>query len=404
MQADDTQPRRADVFPPDESALPPDESQFIPGDDDSSGPGCLAWGVVGVFSLGLALVVVLLATFAGWNDGLRTAHSHATETRTADRETQCRLLPTDIAAGRFGLAERRFDDLAQDGDGLPPCAQSYVLAATEAYNASLATATPAITATVPPTATFTPTVVEPAAASPDPTQPAEPQTAPTATDAFDLAGLLDEATLLMNEGDYRGAIRTLDAIQKIDESFRTQEVDTMLFNALTNRANRIRLAGGNLGELVQLVNRAENYGDVAELGFERDVAQIYLDAQSFIDIDYRRAIVLLQQVKNFSPNYRDVNALLVDQYEKYGDAFGFGGEYCRALEQYNAALQIQTPPGLVSKRDTAQQQCTAAQTPAVGGTPAPGTTPATTAPGDGGSNPPGATSTPTIAPIGQPGT
>ncbi len=397
MQADDTQPRRADVFPPDDSDLTP---------DDSSDPGCLAWGVVGVFSLGLALVVVLLATFAGWNDGLRTAHSHATETRIADRDTQCRLLPTDIAAGRFSLAERRFDDLAENEAGLPSCAQEYVLAATEAYNASLATATPGITPTVSPTATSTPTPPEPTAADVQPAQPTQPQTAPTVTSAFDLAGLLDEATLLMNEGNYREAIRTLDAIKQIDDSFRTQEVDMMLFNALTNRANRIRLSGGNLGELVQLVNRAENYGDVAELGFERDVAQIYLDAQSFIDIDYRRAITLLLQVKNFSTNYRDVNALLVDQYEQYGDAFGFGGEYCRALEQYNAALQIQNAPGLVTKRDAAQQQCNAVQTPAAG-TPAPGATQAPATPGDSdtGGNPPGApTPTPTIAPIGQPGT
>jgi hypothetical protein len=115
--------------------------------------------------------------------------------------------------------------------------------------------------------------------------------------------------------------------------------------------------------------------------------------------------VLLQQVRNLAPNYRDVDALLVDQYEQYGDAFGFGGDYCRAVEQYNAALQIQNQQSIISKRDTAQQQCTALTPGAVGGTPAPGSTASPAAPGDGGGSAPGApTPTPTIAPIGQPGT
>lgn len=343
----------------------PNKPVIVPPDDAPAGPGCLAWGLVGIFSLLMALAIVFVAAAAGWSEGLGIARSNATATRAADIAAQCAFLPTDIANENTNLVARRLDDIARSG-ALPACAQALVPQATALYLRSIATATPTTTPTPTPTPPATATSVPPITQLPAPDEP-------SAEREFDPAPLLAEAQQFIANQQYLEAVDTLDAILAIDPTYQRTAVNQLLFDALTREALRLYRTGGNLQEAILLTNRAEEYGSLAEseLNFERAVAQLYVDAQAFLTLDYPEAIRLLNQVYSLAPDYRDTRRLLVEQYTDYGDAFALGGEPCRALAQYDGALRIQPNPNVENKRLQAEQACIAlTQQPNTGGTPA----------------------------------
>ncbi|MCU0513999.1 MAG: hypothetical protein MUE40_15690 [Anaerolineae bacterium] len=385
VSMDDTQPHRPVRPNPPPYAAPPD--------DDSSGPGCLVWGLMGLLSLGLALVVVLLAGFAGWTDGLRVARANATATRSADVLTQCSFIAEDIAANRTGLLQRRLDDLLRVTP-VPDCLQLIIPTATAIYRQNLPTVTPTATLTATATPTLPPTLT-PAA----PVATATGAAAPAAGE-FDPAPLLVDAQTQITAGDYRAAVESLEAITAIDPNFEKPTVDRLLYQALTAEATRLYRTGGNLAEAILLTNRAEEYGDVGELNFERSVAALYLDAQAALNTNYPLAIRLLSQLVALAPNYRNAGAQLFDQYEKYGDALGLTGDACGAQRQYEAALTLQQPEALRLKRDTAAQACLLGVPPTTDPAlnPGAGATPDPNLP----AQPPTPASS-AVAPIGQPG-
>lgn len=346
---DDTQPNKPVQYP-------------IP--DEPQGPGCLAWGIVGIFSLMMAVAIVFVAAFAGWSDGLGIARSNATATRGADVAAQCAFLPTDIANENVNLVTRRLEDMTQGGS-LPACAQAFAPQATEIYLRSIATATPTATLTPTMTPTSTPTPV------PQVTE-AAPLDEPSADLEFDPSPLLAEARQFIENEQYLEAVDTLDAVLAIDPTYQRTTVNQLLFDALTREARRLYRTGGNLQEAILLTNRAEEYGSLADsdLNFERTIARWYVDAQAFIGLDYPEAIRLLNQVFNLAPDYRDTRRLLVEQYTDYGDAFAIGGEPCRAIAQFDGALRVQPNPNVENKRLQAEQACIAlTQQPSTASTP-----------------------------------
>jgi hypothetical protein len=341
---------------------------------EDGSPGCLIWAIVGVFGILLAAGIVVTAALAGFNSGLEASRATATTERRANIATQCAILPDDILAGRSELVALRLQDITANGSSIPACAEPLIPMVTQMYLQSLVT--PTATPSPSPTATELPILQ--ATSTPEATLNAS---------GFDLAALLTEAQQALSAGDHLEAIRTLDAIIAIDAEYERQVVNNLLFNALTTRATLLyRTDGGSLPEAIMLSNRAEEYGDIGDLAFERTIAQYYLDAQPYMNVNFTEAIRLLSLVRNFSPNYRGVTDLIYGQYIAYGDALVLGMEPCRAVEQYNAALTFYNNQQVVSKRDDAQIQCdlAAAATPDPNATVDPN-------------------AAPTIAPIGQPG-
>lgn len=344
VSMDDTQPNKPVQF------RQPEQPRYSQPDypDEDGGPGCLVWGVMGVFSLGLAVIVVLLAAFAGWSDGLRVAQGNATATRSADIISQCSFIAQDILSNNTGLVQRRLEDLLVVTPA-PDCVSLYVPTATALYINNLPTATPSPTSTIPPTATLP--AAETLAAPPEVTA----QTG--ATLEFDPAPLLLDAQNQIASGDYKSAVASLEAIVAIDANYQKATVDGLLYQALTAEATSLYRTGGNLAEAILLTNRAEEYGNVGDLNFERSVASLYLDAQAAKNINYPIAIQLLSQVKNLAGDYRGTNGQLFDQYVKYGDTYSLSGDYCNAQRQYDSAWSMQQPGTLQSKRDAATLAC-----------------------------------------------
>lgn len=360
--------------------------------EEDNGPGCLVWGIMGVFSLGLAVVVVMLAAFAGWSDGLRVAQGNATATRSADIVSQCNFIAQDMLSNNTGLVQRRLDDLL----GLTPapdCVSLYIPTATALYIKNLPTATPSPTETLMLTATL------PATATSEAAPEVTAQTG--ATLEFDPAPLLVDAQRQVDSGDYEAAVASLEAIVAIDPNYQKTTVDGLLYRALTAQATSLYRTGGNLAEAILLTNRAEEYGNVGDLNFERSVARLYLDAQAAKNINYPMAIQLLSQVVSLAGNnYRDTGSQLFDQYVKYGDSLSLTGDYCRAQQQYDTAWSMQQPGTLQSKRDAAALACSQGLQPTLD--------PALVTPGTSHLPDPIIQQPPTpdnsgVAPIGQPG-
>ena len=105
------------------------------------GFACLLWAVGVSLCLLIAGAVVSGAAYAGWNTGLATARANATTTLAAYARQQCDRLPHDLAAGSLGLAQSRFEDLANLPQ-TPACVPLWAPMATAAYHVYAASPTP----------------------------------------------------------------------------------------------------------------------------------------------------------------------------------------------------------------------------------------------------------------------
>ena len=320
-----------------------------PDTDRSQGPGCIIWAIVGLFCIVIATGFVGLSGYSGWSEGLRVARVTATARQQGEIDLQCSSITSDLAAGNLGLAQRRFEVLTEGGNP-PPCTVQLAPTATAQYLTSQPTATIAATATATPEPTDSATVT-PAASD------VTPQASAPASSAsgFDLDALLNEARIAQGEQRYTDAIDTLEAIKAIDSQYKKAEVDQLLFGALTTQARNFYRLGTNLAQANLLVDRAEEYGNVDTLNYERYIATLYLDARPFLNTNYGLAIEKLQTIINVNTNYLDTRELLVGQYIAYADAFALEGRPCQAVIQYDNASQLQAGAGC--RRQT--QRCPA---------------------------------------------
>ncbi|MCS6836670.1 MAG: hypothetical protein NZ750_11730 [Anaerolineae bacterium] len=398
LHSDDTQPRRpanwmsaGQPADPRYSGAPHTPASYHFDGEEAGGPGCLVWGLVLVFCTALAFGIVGVAGFAGWTDGLRVGQANATATRSGDISAQCERIPGDLASGSLGLAALRLNDLAQATPGVP-CVALFAPTATALHLQNLATATftPSPTSLEQPS----PTLVLPNA----PTELPSPTLTPTSTSGFNLDALLQEAQAQIANGQLRDAIDTLSAINAIDPNYQKASVDLLMAQALTSEARRLYRSGQNLAEAILLTNRAEEYGSVGDLNYERFIASLYLEAQSYRKTNDRLAIQLLSRIvyEQNLPNYMGgaVMTQLFESYVGYGDLLSLG-DPCSAVTQYDQALRMRRDDSVQAKRNQASLVCNGlSSTPT-----APTLDPNALPPPTRDPNAP----TPAFAPIGQPG-
>ncbi len=338
---DDTQPRSPFKTPA--RGQPP--VYVDPLDEPTAGgPGCLVWSLIGVVVVGFAGLIIALAALAGWTSGQRIAQMNATATQNAVINEQISRLPGDMAGGNLILLQARLQYLATLTPGVPGL-DGFMQTATAVY----LTSQPTITPTPSPTAT------------PSPTRAVEPP-APAATASgrsLDMAGLLQEARQSVSLNDWAAAIETLDVILAADSSYEAAAVRSLMLQSLTGRALQLYRTGsvGDLAEANLLSDRAEQFGDIGELSYERYIATLYLDALNTIGANYPAAINALREIYRQAPNYRDVTQLLFNQYVAYGDAWAAQTEFCPAAAQYQGALGILSSAEVSGKLSNAQTMC-----------------------------------------------
>ena len=356
----DTQPKRPQSLSSDTQPKRP-QPQRNQARQQVQGPGCWAWGILSVIATAFSIGVVAVAGLFGYLNGQALVTTYATGTLQAVVQEQITtLIPQDIAEGNVALLGLRIAGLASL---TPPPDELAGLIATGTQFAI----------DNQPTATHTPTPSATASstAAPLSTSTIAPTTDTTASSSdddalFDLDALFAEAQTQMAIADYDEATKTLDAIMAIDETFRPVEVEEMMFDALYTQANNLLRSGspGTLAAGIVKADEAELYGDIGNLGGERYIAGLYLNAVSQEATNPQGAINRFNQVYASAPNYMDVRNRIFDLYVQLGDISFENEDYCAAASQYTSALQFFQSGDVQTRQQTAQTSCGTGQAPA----------------------------------------
>lgn len=332
------------------------------------GLACLLWGFGGFICLLSASFIVIFAVYAGWSSGLATARADSAAATQAEIRVQCQHIPKDLAERAFRRAQRRFEELQMQAPR-PACLAALAPTATAAFLlafSSPTTAPPTMIATRrPPTATPIPATALPTSA---------PDLAPASDDGqaeYDLEALLLEAQQALSRQNFNSAIDTLGAIISIDRDYQRDLTRGLLLEALKAQALAL-YRGGRLSEAILLTDRAEEYGNIDDLNYERFIALLYLDGQRY------KVANPAESVRKFSSmvyefGVRDyvngpVATELQEAHRNYALALARRGDHCRAHAQFQAALDLQppisrvNPADLLARRDQAASACQAQHT------------------------------------------
>jgi tetratricopeptide (TPR) repeat protein len=428
---DDTQPNiplTAEAEPEDDSFYPIEEAEAPPG------PGCLLWGVLGVFGLMIAILIVILAGSAGWTAGQNEYDRLAASEQRNFINTQLTRIPSELADNNLELVGMRLNFMETAAPNM--AAVQEIRATVTAMAAANATATlsaavePAITGIevdiaaedavglqnrlayleqiIPgaPLLAEVRATIEPALAALqsseapqmiEATAEATPELIITEDEnGFDLANLLNQAEVAFAQGNYRDAYDVLDAIIRIDASFERAEVQGLLRQTLTAWAESLYLTADEdrLAEAIRVTNLLQDTGaPLNNLAYEREIGGMYLDAIRAIDLgNHSLAIQRINDLLRFQEEYKGVNLrrLLFNEYMVMGDAWRAESNFCQAAIDYNRALGIINDSRASSQYQSSQQLCEAGAT-MTAQSPLPGQETGQ----EGGTTP--------IAPVGQPG-
>jgi len=355
---------------PSTTAGPPTRPVQRPaGPDAPEGRGSSTTLLVVILVIGLCLScsIIGLAGLAGYNDGVQALERYARSTRQADINTQYNLALTDVAAGNRELAAMRLQHVV------------LTLGAPAGSPAALLTEVLAVTAT--PTASPTPT--------PSPTLQDSPTPSPSPTGGIALSAeaLFAEAQAALTVRDYATVINRLDILRGLDPAFRQEDVNTMLFEALTT-LSRQYLTGqdtNRLAEGILLAEQARAIAPIGDLGYEAYVAGRYLDGLNAEGMECLLAVREWESVYSEAPQYRDVLQRLANSYAACGDAYTYQTEFCPAEQYYRRALSLVNNSSVAARLADARDKCanaTPTPTPTIEGMP-PEVTPTEGAPPPG---------------------
>lgn len=298
----DTQPRRPIELPDSSWTTPLDTSKLLAPEAENTAGRCLLTVFVMGASTFLCLAVILLSVIAGYRDELK-----AIQTKTA------RDLRGTVTV-QYGLA------LEAENNGLSLLAHDrYTWIQTQMPNfqdveARLGHIQVVMAYTPTPTITLTPSISP--TPSPEPTATLSPSPSIAPVEAH-----FNEASRYFNLGYYEKAIEWLKVVQASDPSYRSLEVNQMLFSALASQAD-IYFDGRNpteaqgegpngypgymLARGVQLTTEAvqlrannpaaaPNWTDPDRIVYTSGFVQRYLSAKAYVDAgDYMTALPILE--------------------------------------------------------------------------------------------------------------
>jgi tetratricopeptide (TPR) repeat protein len=322
-------------------------------------------GVIGRVLLGL-LVVILFGAAGGYFGamaGINLRLAAQTGQISLETATQFQLGVLDLAAGNLQTARQRFEYVISLDPGFPGAQQKLVEAMTYIQLSAV------------------------------PTQVPTPTLAPT-PDTRGVDDLINQATQFAKEKKWDQTIAALESLRKADPTYRAIIADGLYYYALRSRGmDRI----GNKGELepgMYDLAVAERFGPL-----DRDAenyrmwARQYVAGASFWEVDWEKAVRYFSMVAPSVPSFHDSSGMTAsERYRRaligYGDDLVVKGEWCKAAEQYELALNIRGNATVEPTATTVSKRCSESKS-----TPRP---PATQAP----VGTPTLTPTPTVSPTG----
>jgi hypothetical protein len=307
--------------------------------------------IASISVLAALLLLGSASAAAGWSSG--RSHLHATATIEAGLYmlNQYNLALEDIEGGRYDLARQRLEYIYyQNPDFLDVQAQ-------------LVQVLFVMSGTVQPTA------AQPLAATVTPTQDPRPK-----------EELFGAAQALFVAQDWTAAIDTLLALRKTDVSYRTADVDGMLFASLRNRGVINITQLGLFEPGLYDFSLAEAFGPLDGQALQyREWARLYLYGNAFWLAYPQDAACYYGQLVGMAPDLRDSNGLSAfyryrQSLVHWGDQLAAEGNWCDAVEKYDQAQAARNDADLQPTAQYAMMEC-------VGPSDTPTNTPAATATG-----------------------
>jgi tetratricopeptide (TPR) repeat protein len=335
-----------------------------------------------ITAVGLVLVILILAAVSGAARGINDRVSLA-ETQAAPRiQSQLDGARLDIEEGRYEVALSRLNWILEEmADFL---SEEELAEVGEVYSQTLVLIAQIGTPTPQP--------------SPMPTEPVN-------TPTPDLRGeqeLFDNAKQFMDDRAWNDVILSLAALRQKNLTFRTVQVDGMLYIALRNRGLEKILAEGSLEPGIYDLTLAERFAplDSRAEGI-RTWTRLYLTGASYWEVDWAQVVFYFEQVYPHVPNLRDGTFMTAtDRYRlgaiEYANELAALGDYCLAQEYYERALAISSNPEIQPTAQWVGEAC------AGGGDEPPSPPPEEVQPTPTPENGMEPTPTPTETPTGEP--
>jgi len=263
--------------------------------------------------------VLALGGFGGYSSAIAARKSAEKESLTQQLTDQYSFALVDIQFGRYDAALQRLQFIIDKDPNYPGAAEKL----TEVTILSNVP-TPTVTPTLTPTPDFS-----------------------GAESAFQRAQQLIQAQ------DWLGAMGALDTIRKLDQSYKTAQVDGMYYFALRNQGNDLITKEGNLEGGIYYLTLAERFGplDNNSRGL-RDGARLYIIGASFWELDWSEAVNYFSQVSIGYPSLWDGTRTAGQRYYyalmRFGDELFALQDYCAAYDQYQLASGISPLDGTAS--------------------------------------------------------
>lgn len=262
----------------------------------------------------LAVVLLALAIWRGWEEGNKQWQANAEA--TADAEfARCQA---ELAAGNWVLAQAACRQANSLQPGYPGAAEGY------------ATASAALTPQPTPTIQVTERAAE---------------------------DILTDAQERFDAQDWPATLELLNELWEFDHTYQADKVNDMRHTALISLGRQALDEGWLEKAIFYLDQAAASVPLDAALETERQLAARYVSALNLCGADWEGCTIRLTELYVAYPNYRDVFEQLVNAYLSWAEAMANLQEWCPAEVQYGEVLRLQPDAAIEAKRAGAAQRC-----------------------------------------------
>lgn len=309
---------------------------------NTGGKAPRAFWPVALMFVCLLMTVIAIAAAGGYWAGLGERSIRQTQTARDAIDEQFRLAAEDLDAGRYELARQRLEYVLGTDPAYPGAADRLALA-----RRGMAS-TPALTPS------------------------------PVVSGGSSAAELFARAQAQLEQRDWDAMITTLTLLRNLDAGYEAVRVDGMLYLGLRNRG-LARINADQLEEGLFDLTRAEAFGPLdAEAQAQRGWAELYQMANSFWNIDWKKAAYYFSELYAAAPYFKDTNLKYFQATRNYADQLFAINDFCNAEAQYALALRLQNDDELALRHDAAMANCISTPTPDPFATPDPLLTPGST--------------------------
>jgi tetratricopeptide (TPR) repeat protein len=175
--------------------------------------------------------------------------------------------------------------------------------------------------------------------------------------------LFTEAQSCYENGDWEGALASLEELYALDPGYETQKVASLLYDLFYERGQALA-AEDRLEEALRSFDQALTWSPESEEALEqRERLSLYLTGLGFWDADWAQATGAFSQLYALDSHYRDVADRLYRAHAAYGDYASETGDWCLAQAEYARALDIQDAAAIQEKLVEASERCAMASAP-----------------------------------------